>query len=600
MTQIIIDQPWLQAHQAPYLLDQAATTYLLTVDVIADRTAFVLAAADVVLNGNGHSVTYGNLPLIDINGEFENGNTDKWDLSQAPAAALAPNENYLFGNSVLRLNNFSAPQVLYSDPITVPVSPSQYTARVSMSAPGGTQNSPIATVQIDILAADKTTLIAAGTTGGGYNADGSVATTYLNANVVILRITVTPQGAGTTIDLDHVTFSLSGDYGIVASGEWEINGWQNLPSQYRSCTTPTIQNIQIIQGQHCGHASSPLMMRSVTGDVVIESVACRVNGDDTEAIVLYNTTGNKKITECLITYQGGDVDHRASVLAAINLQTTSGTILLQNNKIISFPQIGINLIGPTAGPIWITNNTLLPKSVVTNGYAILLVELQNFVVEQNYILSEGCHGGISIDSYWDGPLSSGEICNNTIDVTGKPNREYGVQIPVMGLRIRNDSGPGGAIKDLHIHDNSVTARSSKDSVNGAFAARLSLANVQGRMDDAGLLLENNTFVASSDGDRVVAFCLDGMDYGINPLIRANTFTADQVALWIGGMDGDGIGEYDTTFDGNALNAPVHIRCGYYLGKVANVIVKNSTPQDLTVQYTGPKAIEQVTFGLGNS
>src|SRR5262245_29664183 len=69
----VIDAAWLAQHgPGPYLLDPAGATYVLQTDVRTEGTAFVVAAPDVTLDLNGHTVLYGDRPPPGLrNGGFE-------------------------------------------------------------------------------------------------------------------------------------------------------------------------------------------------------------------------------------------------------------------------------------------------------------------------------------------------------------------------------------------------------------------------------------------------------------------------------------------------------------------------------------------------
>src|SRR5262249_58595984 len=70
---IPIDAAWLAARgSGPYVLDQASATYVLGTDVRTQGTAFVVAAPNVTLDLNGHTVVYGDsTPLGLRNGGFQ-------------------------------------------------------------------------------------------------------------------------------------------------------------------------------------------------------------------------------------------------------------------------------------------------------------------------------------------------------------------------------------------------------------------------------------------------------------------------------------------------------------------------------------------------
>ena len=54
-----ITREWLRARgEAPYYLDRDGATYVLDTDVVANGAAFVLKGDRVILDPNGHAVTY--------------------------------------------------------------------------------------------------------------------------------------------------------------------------------------------------------------------------------------------------------------------------------------------------------------------------------------------------------------------------------------------------------------------------------------------------------------------------------------------------------------------------------------------------------------
>ena len=75
------------------------------------------------------------------------------------------------------------------------------------------------------------------------------------------------------------------------------------------------------------------------------------------------------------------------------------------------------------------------------------------------------------------------------------NRENLNSLEARALRIRNNVDAEGPHLNLHIHDNVFVARTGPGLAPSAYGARLSHANHNGRMDDAGLVFENNIFRA---------------------------------------------------------------------------------------------------------
>src|SRR5262249_12157565 len=89
---VVVDGAWLQKQgRGPYLPPQATPPSVLATDFPVDGTGFVALAANVVLDLNSHTVTYGNrTPLQLANGGFEEGSSPTdvpgWNLSGAPGA----------------------------------------------------------------------------------------------------------------------------------------------------------------------------------------------------------------------------------------------------------------------------------------------------------------------------------------------------------------------------------------------------------------------------------------------------------------------------------------------------------------------------------
>ena len=76
---------------APYLLDQNNTTYILTQDVVADRTAMVILADSITVDLNGFTITHGNAAESVI---------EEWDYTHFSAGiyAISPGQSGLKWN----------------------------------------------------------------------------------------------------------------------------------------------------------------------------------------------------------------------------------------------------------------------------------------------------------------------------------------------------------------------------------------------------------------------------------------------------------------------------------------------------------------------
>ena len=224
-TGINIDANWLQQHgPAPYILNQASTTYVLQTDVTTSGTALIVLNHDITLDLNGHTVTYGNSqPITVTNGGFEQGsgaNVPGWNLSGAPAAATASNTHYLFGNQVLRLSNFSTTQTITSNAISIPTANHTYTATIT---PGGDQSDAGSNVTLSVVdTVTGQTLGSAASAAVQRGFSAVVTFTPTTTNPVKLQVVVAPVSGTDTIDLDEATLTPSYDYGVVVFGAWGI------------------------------------------------------------------------------------------------------------------------------------------------------------------------------------------------------------------------------------------------------------------------------------------------------------------------------------------------------------------------------------------
>ena len=112
--------------QAPGCYDQAGATYMLTRDVVSDRSAIFLGK-DVTLDLNGYTLSYadGNYEHVPNYG-FEDG-LEGWDISRAPGARIenTAEVHSFIGKKILRLK---AGDMISSAYINLPVAGRSYYA----------------------------------------------------------------------------------------------------------------------------------------------------------------------------------------------------------------------------------------------------------------------------------------------------------------------------------------------------------------------------------------------------------------------------------------------------------------------------------------
>lgn len=609
---VVIDAAWLAAHgESSFVLDQAGKTYVLLDDVSTTGTAFVVGAADVTLDLHGHTVTYGDSAAITVvNNGFEDGSgttVTGWDLSAAPAAALAANTSYLFGTQVLRLSNFTTAQRLVSDPISLSLVGHTYTASI-------TPANPNAKVVVTISVIDAVTGEVLGSGKSDNPARGFAALAHftpLTSNPVRLQVDVASQyGNSQSIDLDLATLTVSGDYGVVASQAWsgEIFGFANLSAEaqtvYKNAANFTVKNGAIEQGAGDGYGSSPLYFRNLPG-VVVDNVETLATGMDTQTLDATFATVGVTIRDSTFREDIDNISNRMDNFATLKLNAIEGPILIEGNHLLGSPQVGIMLAGND--PLYsvdILNNEIRQNAVVTNGYAITFSTVQNFTIANNTIVPTNGKG-INLDGYKSSLLGHGEIHGNYVEVQEGNNREYPLGLEAVALRLRNSVDLQGPHSDLSIHDNTFIASTGPGLVRDAHAVRISYVNKNGEMNDAGIALENNlikAIVTTADPwFRARALMLDRVDAGIGLSITGNVLESNDVALALTNDTAGGVTDVDLfsntlrkSSDG-ATRPFTGILAGYYNREIHDVRIfdtrlENGATASIVFAGTGLKDV----------
>src|SRR5262249_1898773 len=132
-----------------------------------------------------------------------------------------------------------------------------------------------------------------------------------------------------------------------------------------------------------------------------------------------------------------NISNRMRDFATLELNHTSGPILIDNNRLLGSPQVGIMLSDNTHGDaVTVTHNLIRQNAVVTNGYGIGIAALSNFTIADNTITPTSGRG-IDVDGWSATPISDGRIYGNYVSVQEHANREY-ASVQARALRLRND------------------------------------------------------------------------------------------------------------------------------------------------------------------
>jgi hypothetical protein len=582
---IFIDSTWLAAHGAgPYVLDQAGATYVLETDVHTARTAFVIGAAGITFDLNGYTVTYGDSASPSVaNGGFESGtgrNVPGWDLSGAPAATLASNTSFLFGNQVLRLSDYSTPQRIVSDPIAIAQAGRLYTATITPANPNTRS-----TLKLTVVDAVTGKVLGSATSADASRGYSAVVTfTPVTTNAVRLQVDVTPAaGVIDALDLDQGTLTISADYGILASPNGsDIPGWINLPAAVQAASRKaanfTVKDGFISQGQGNGYGSSPLYLWKING-VTVDNVQTFATGTDTQSLDATYATGHVTVRDSTFRENIENITNRMLDFGTLKLNNIRAPIDIEDNLLLGSPQAGIVLShNDPRYSIVIRNNEIRQQAVTTNAYAILLSGVQNFEIAGNRVLTTNGRGFL-LDGFSSDLLGHGSIHDNYVDVQEHPNREYPAGLETVALRLRNNLDSMGPQRDLSIQDNTFIARTGPGLSPAAFGVHISYANNNGAMDNAGIVLADNTIkaiVTTADASyRAKALLLDRVDAGIGLQVAGNVLESNDVslALTYGGGSVDGVDLISNTLRKSSEGATrkyTGILAGFSNNKIHNI------------------------------
>src|SRR5262249_19692647 len=190
-----------------------------------------------------------------------------------------------------------------------------------------------------------------------------------------------------------------------------------------------------------------------------------------------------------------NISDRMRTFATLKLNNISAPIHVEGNHLLGSPQAGIVIArNDPHFAIEIRNNEFRQNAVVTNGYAILLSAAQNFEIAGNTVVPTNGKGFL-LDGYSSAPLLNGSIHDNYVNVQEVANREYPLGLEAVALRLRNNLGSNGVQRILNITNNTFIARTGPGQLAEAQSVRLSFANIDGAMDNAGIVLDNNLIKA---------------------------------------------------------------------------------------------------------
>lgn len=593
----LIDPAWLSANAAafggsstgPWMLGKAfpgysvpistatpgAVPYALAADVRATGTAFVYAAPKVILDLDGHTITYNDADPIAVPGGDFSAWPGSWDASGAGQSTFSLVDSAPFSMPDAQSLRWiiaaaAGPQSIVSAPIALPDLRS-YTASVC-SCSGA--NGQYFGVQVEVVDADTGVHVARWRRfiGNLNNAEGGQVTFLPDRAGQSVRLKITPTTVPakplTTAIIGRAVVTRSLDYGVLATkGDptvlsgcgftsaladptFKVNGGANLPrpillAYQAGGASPTLRCSQgtgrIVQGRAAGAYCHPALFAYTTGPVSVEGVSCEVLGDDTSGIVAVGSNtvpapGDVRVIRSnRVSYPaaGAHITTRQALVAAINC-TGGGPLTIEGNTVDGNPQIGIKVGTAVPGAVTlIEDNVLDPNTTITNGYVLYLAG-KNIRVTGNRVVTSRSSRGLILD-YSSADV---EIDHNTIDVCEGPNREYLQGAGCRALAIRNEYPPMNA--RILVHDNEFTSRTRAGKQFMTMGARFNLAN-DGTADGTGAILRDNLFRAIVEGAtdpgsqyQGVGVMMDVCLAGVRPRFEGNRVEATDIGVQLAG------------------------------------------------------------------
>lgn len=498
-------------------LGQASTTYTLLNDVSSDGTCFTIKAPNVVLNLNGHTVTYDNrMPISVPNGDFELDLAGTWDTTNAPNAAreagsyVKPVTLYS-GNYALRFNlPFTGVQYVRSQPVTLAANTTYSIS--AMFRNSGNNELPINTyvggvrdpiaMKIE-LEGTSSSVTRRGVTWRGFQFDNFVYTTGVTPESHTIRITIdnVPSGATGYVYVDDIKILKTASYGVeVASG-------------YTSPKTARVTNGAIVQGQGGGFASHAIKIGESGGaGWTVDHLTLTTHGANSKALFSYYMAGasfnNNTINHNVTTIKSRDAFDGAAV--HIPYASSAGTIY--SNTFNTGIQTAIYVKTANRNQHKIYSNNITLQTKYTNDFAIAAGGSEVY----DNVINCGS-GNNSCRGIWIGGTNT-KAYNNTVLVQQLVrNQEYNGCQAAGAYGMQAEYGSTG----VQVFNNKVTA------VTGVGICEAAALRLNSAYDGTtSLEIHNNEFKALNTGNGATYAMKLANLYGPGYQIKNNTFSTN--------------------------------------------------------------------------
>jgi hypothetical protein len=484
----------------PYILSKRGAIYRLTGDIVAPRTAFGVAARDVTLDLNGHTVTYADGVAVAIpNGGFEEPLSVGWDTTNAPHAARhegtwhSPATKYSGVASLAWAVPAPTEQHIVSrDAIMLP---GKYTYELSAMAfdfvSGWAADHKKIRKSVQLIDAD---------TGQPLNiyaehVKGSGLGQYYFNKVFRLerdtrvRIKVGIGGDVSTVSegriyIDDVSIQLANYHGVVTLSHYRASAYPDLPVSSASKAGLKIMNGTLQQSTRGKGFNCEAFKGS---EAEIDRVTAIVTGTDSNNVD-GSWGGGLYIHDSIFHNVSDRISSRHHHTGAnVTIQRSRGMNLIRGNTMTGSPQYAVTLTAmdnATAYAVEIAGNALSNNATATQAYNIGVTG-SNIAIHHNTIRTQNGNGILAGGE-------NAEVFANTIEVLLKPNQEYGWNVSGKAIELRN-------ARHASVHDNVVSTFTD--------AEHLPVHAMVLRGSRNGIRIFDNTFraITADDKQRVAAF-----------------------------------------------------------------------------------------------
>jgi len=474
-------------------LDKVNTTYVLQNDVSSSGTCFAVIASNVVLDLNGHTVTYDNgAPIAVANGDFESAtgtSPSGWNLSSAPNAQRAAG-SYIQPVSVYSGSyavKFSVPAGDQYFRSTAPVTLEPNTT-YSLSGMVYNRVNDAITLSVE-LEGTAVRAVKTGQTWRGFQYINARFTTGSTAETrtIVVRLAGAGAASAGSVYVDDIKIQRNMVAGVVVGpASWRVPNIVSDVNRYGNAPGVIIRNGKISQGQGASDYSHAISFEETSGsDYVVRDLEMRVHGANSKAVSSYNAK-NARFHDNVIYHDTKTITSRDHFDgAAVKIEYPGYGSYFYNNTFSTGVQTAL-YANSKAGevPNQVFGNSISLQTKYTNDFAI--VSGGSFVYENTVNCGTGNNSCRGIASGNDT-----KIYNNIVSVQQLPrNQEYDGCEAYGAYGIQSESG-----SNIEVYGNTVTAYAGECEAHAFRANPFNDGKTMGQNNS----VHDNTFIALASG-----------------------------------------------------------------------------------------------------